>query len=193
MIDAIIGYGGFWSINKLLRLFFDIKRASNLTSAFHATNAIILSSLYLKSNEYRILNYLTHFSTGYFLFDAIDILYYQKLTPVQLGYIYHHISSLYLVQRQQYPHLVTSVFFWGELSNIPGYFLYHFLHSNGNHKKKIKFFRHLQKWLYIKIRIFILTKIIYDFIQKNKNISSLLPVFPVYFMGVGWSLKILNQ
>ena len=193
MIDAIIGYGGFWNINKFLRFFYDKKRASNLTSAFHATNAIILSSLYLKYNEHRILNYLTHFSTGYFIFDAIDILFNQKLTPVQLGYIYHHISSLYLVQRQQYPHLVTSVFFWGELSNIPGYFLYHYLHSKGNHQKKIKLLRILQKWIYVKIRIFILTKIIYDFIQKNENYSSLLPVFPVYFMGVGWSLKILSQ
>ena len=193
MCDAIISYGGFRFINHLFGRFYDKKRTSNLTSAFHASNALLLSGLYLQNKEARFLDYLTRFSTGYFLFDSINMVYHKTITPVQLGYIYHHMSSIYLLQQRMYPRFIGKIFFWAELSNIPGYFLYHYLHSKGNHARKIKILRIIQKWIYIKIRIFILTKIIYDFAMKNKNITSLYPVFPVYLLGVGWSLKILNQ
>ena len=91
---------------------------------------------------------------------------------------------------------LSKIFFWAELSNLPTYPIYHYLHKKGDHKNKIKQLQILQKIVFTAIRVIILSKLIHRYLREEgkKNIPKpLLAVLPIYFMGLGWTYKILRQ
>ena len=162
------------------------KQSNNIISGLHALTALVLTNT--------SINHLRWFSTAYFLFDLIETLRFQKLNAVQLGYIYHHLASIYLLSCDTREIPLDQIFFWGELSNVFNYPLYHYIHEkNGNHEKKIAVFKKLQKMLYAGIRLPVCTKQIIHFARTTTAPHHLYVLSPVYIMGVIWSLKILSQ
>ena len=160
-------YIAFYLLYKLLEAHIPKKQASNIISATHALGSTTLSCLYLNNKEYGYFSILRYFSTAYFLHDSIQLAYTNKWTMMTIGYLYHHISSIFLLNGVVEPNIIGQIFFWAELSNLPTYPLYHYLHKKGDHKKKIRILRTLQKIMYSCIRIPILTQMISRFLQER--------------------------
>jgi hypothetical protein len=189
-------YIAFYFLYKLLEANIPKKQASNIISATHALGTTALSYLYLNNIGKGYFSILRYFSTAYFLHDSVQLAYTNKWTMITIGYLYHHIASMFLLNGAVEPNIIGQIFFWAELSNLPTYPLYHYLHQTGNHKKKIRILRILQKIMYTCIRIPVLTQMISRFLQERgrSNIPGpLMAILPVYFMGLGWSYKILLQ
>ena len=192
MEKTLARYGTFNLFHQLLQRHYNEKMASNIISALHASGSILLSNRYLKTKQN--FNSLIFFSTGYFLFDILNMLRNKRLTsPLQWGYVYHHLTSIYLLHYGDYERTLAHIFLYAELSNLTTYPLYHYLHKTGNHKRKIMILKLAQKVVYTGIRIPLLTYLFYHFMRKKRSNSFVYPVFSLYLMGVIWSMKIVSQ
>ena len=193
MEKTLARYSSFDIIHQLLCTHYNEKMASNIISALHASGSVLLSNRYLKTKQN--FNSLIFFSTGYFLFDILNMLRNKRLkSPLQWGYVYHHLTSIYLLHYGDYKRTLAQIFLYAELSNLTTYPLYHYLHKTGNHKKKIMILKLAQKIVYTGIRIPLLTCLFYNFMRKEERSKTFVyPVFSLYLMGVIWSMKILSQ
>jgi len=185
---------GFFLLSKLLQGHIPTKQANNIVSFTHAAGATCLNLL-LRTN---VINFsvMRNFSTGYFIYDVIEMIRSKKVTMMNIGYLYHHLASIYLLNSSVNPSLVNKIFFWAELSNLPTYPLYHYLHQKGDHKDKIKKLQMLQKIVFTGIRVIVISKMIHRYLKEKggQNIPKpLLAVLPIYFMGLAWTYKILRQ
>ena len=188
-------YMGFYVLSKLLQGHLPHKQANNIVSATHAVGASALCYSHLwKLSSFTLFK---NFSTGYFLHDAVQLAYSGKLSTMNLAFLYHHLSAIYLLNSSVNATFISNLFFWAEISNFPTYPLYHYLHKKeGGHEEKIKCLRYVQKIVYTCIRIILLTQMIHNYLNKkgDKRIPlPLLGVLPVYFMGLTWTYKILSQ
>ena len=180
-----VQYVFFSLLQKYFQKKYTIEQSNNLISGLHATVAIVLSNT--------SINHLKWFSSAYFLFDTIQTLKRGNLDLLQYAYLYHHLSSIYLLACDSDEIPLDQIFFWGELSNIINYPLYHYLHKTGDHKKKIKILKLLQKIMFAGIRLPLCTKKIITFALTTNNPQHLYALFPNYIMGILWSIKILSQ
>ena len=186
---------GFFLLSRLLQCNIPQKQADNIVSSVHETGATCLSLLIrTKTIDFPILR---NFSTVYFIHDILQMIYnYKKINVMNIGYLYHHLASIYLLNSSVNTSLVTKIFFWAELSNLPTYPLYHYLHQKGDHKDKIKKLQMLQKIVFTGIRVIVISKMIHRYLKEKggQNIPKpLLAVLPIYFMGLAWTYKILRQ
>lgn len=186
---------GFFILSQLLQCKFPQKQANNIVSSIHATTATGLSLL-IRTNTIDF-HVLRNFSTGYFAHDIFQMIYNKKkMNAMNLGYFYHHMASIYLLNSSVNTGLISKIFFWAELSNLPTYPLYHYLHQKGDHKDKIKKLQMLQKIIFTAVRVIVMSTMIHRYLKEKggKNIPSpLLAALPIYFMGLGWTYKILGQ
>ena len=183
----------------------DKKIARNWVGLLHASGTILISGSYIILNNYSddsnknendyawLYNLMKTFSFGYFLNDSLFILRYERLNPLNLGYLYHHFAACYLLNIG--PKLYSDKFiFWGELSNIPIYFIYYYIKKDKltfTEECKLGFCKQIQKVLYTGIRIPILGYYTYLGLKSKNNFSDKLLVIPLYLMGFLWSCKIL--
>ena len=194
MTTVVTRFGSFWTLYHLLHYKLSKKQASNIVSGTHALGATFLSYYYLTNYPSYFFS-LRKFSTAYFLHDSLQILLNNKLSFANLGYLYHHLSSAYLLNSNTNKNIIGQIFFLGELSNLPTYPLYYYLHAKEEHKNKIKLLRILQRFFFIGIRIPVITYLIRQIIKKqDKQIPlALILVIPIYFMGLVWSYKIMRK
>jgi len=186
MNRTAFGYACFSLLHKIFQINNTKKQSDNLISGLHAVSALILTNT--------SLYHLRWISTSYFLFDIIQTFKHKKLGLLQYGYIYHHLASIYLLSCDSREVPLEQIFFWGELSNIFNYPLYHYIHEKREkHTKKIEIFRKLQKMLYASIRLPVCTKQMITFVRTTEAPHHLYALLPVYIMGIIWSLKILSQ
>ena len=180
------GYICFSLLHKLFQFKYSKKQSDNIISGIHAASAIVLTNTSIR--------HLRCVSTAYFLFDTIQTFKRGEIGLLQYAYIYHHLASIYLLTCDSREVPLDQIFFWGELSNIFNYPLYHFIHEkSGDHKNKIAILQILQKMVYAGIRLPLCTKNMIKFVSTNDKPRHLLALFPVYIMGVIWSFKILSQ
>ena len=87
---------GFFLLSRLLQCNIPQKQADNIVSSVHATGATCLSLLIrTKTIDFPILR---NFSTGYFIHDILQMIYnYKKINVMNIGYLYHHLASIYLL------------------------------------------------------------------------------------------------
>ena len=186
---------GFFLLSRLLQCKIPQKQADNIVSSVHAAGATSLSLLIrTKTIDFPILR---NFSTGYFIHDILQMIYNnKKLNAMNIGYLYHHLASIYLLNSSVNSSLVSKIFFWAELSNLPTYPLYHYLHQKGDHKDKIKKLQMLQKIVFTAVRVIVMSIMIHRYLKERvrENIPPpLLAALPIYFMGLAWTYKILRQ
>jgi hypothetical protein len=118
----------------------------------------------------------------------------KKIDIMKLAYMYHHFSGIYLLSRDSREVPIGDMLFWGELSNLPSYPLYYYLHEdNSLHKEKIVFLQLLQKILYTGIRVPLLTQKLIQYLLTAPNYKHLFAIMPVYLMGIIWGGKIITQ
>lgn len=173
--------------NKFLRRKYSKKQSENIISGIHALCSLFFSG----PNDVKRLRW---FSSAYFVHDFLQLFFSKKLNIMKLGYMYHHLSGIYLLSQDSRDVPVRDWFFWGELSNLPSYPLYHYLHQNNEvDKKKIIFFQILQKTLYTGIRIPLLSYKLINYLNTTKTYKHLFTIIPAYLMGIIWGGKIVTQ
>ena len=170
----------------------NVKKSDNITSAIHALIVIIISGAYFMRNIEVLHEMIRITSTGYFLYDLTFILLRQSgFSLVDASYIYHHIATIYFINFFPNFYRQVEVMFLAELSNIPTYFVYHYLHSK-NCKPELKLWKFIQKIVYIQIRYVLLTLLFYLEYTSSKITLSHIVVAPVYLLGLIWGYKIIS-
>ena len=164
--------------------------ARNIVCLSHSVISIFLSFNYmLRKNNF---NYscMENYSCGYFIFDFVYILLYDKKSFVSCGYLYHHLVSMYiLITGRDY--YVYKFLFWAELSNIPSYFVYHFIEIKSENNVKLR--KKIQSIVYISVRLPILGYLSFDVFNKVENKHPFYICFSIYIMGIIWSFILLND
>ena len=202
-LSEISYFSGFYLTNKYLENYFNKKNARNFVAGIHAFSSVILNSGYLITTNLLLNQVSLNFSIGYFLYDSYYIIRYDKRKFIckqkDYCYLYHHFASLYLIYNHDNFDYIHQIILLGELSNLPSYFIYHYLHSDKiteQIQNKISLFKGIQKVLYTLIRIpvmsYVLKNLITSLDMKNSKILSMCGIaFPVYIMGLFWSAKII--
>jgi hypothetical protein len=189
-------FNSFLKFNIFERVFYaflkDRKLARNASALTHATGAVALNAVHILWPNAIFYNTCVAWSTGYFLYDVYFMLMYEKISKLNLAYIYHHLSLSYLIRFPPALFYTDQLLFWGELSNIPSYFVYHYLHSKPL-SPKLVWWTTMQKIIYGGIRVPVLTWVTMRVCQKAPNKLPVLIALPVYFMGLAWTMKLLKK
>jgi len=192
----------FTFLSGMFTLFYkNGKLGRNTSSLIHAGLSSFLSLGLIVSDKcttYDVTNlelFIRCLSTGYFLYDTIITLYYQK-GVMRAAYTYHHFASLILLDQNRKLFPIHEILFLAEASNIPSNFVYY--HINNNSKKaEITKWKDIQKYAYLSIRIPILGAISLNYYFNFRNNPDILYkyylMFPVYLMGVFWSYKLYKS
>ena len=178
-----------WGFYAFLK---DRKLARNAASLTHATGAVALNAVHILWPNTTLFNTCVVWTTGYFLYDIYFMLMYEKINKIRLAYMYHHLAVSYFIRFPPKLYYTDQLLFWGELSNIPSYFVYHYLHSEPM-SPKLTWWLQTQKIIYGGIRIPVLTWITIGVWNKSPNKLPVLLAIPVYFMGLAWTAKLLKK
>lgn len=196
MKDIIAKTIGFKAVNTIIQFKLSAKKADNIMSGIHAAATTLALFEYFYDPTHQKINSIRSFSTAYFLYDIGQILSYAKFNVMQLSYLYHHLAAIYMLHAPL-KHIIPvyEILLLGELSNLPSYPLYHYIHTKTPNKNKIAFLRILQKFMYVGIRVPVMTQFLIKFLQKPYAPSNKIayPIFPVWLMGMVWSFKIISQ
>ena len=173
-----------YSIFKLLDKNMNSNLSRNFVAAFHAINVVINILVYFITENIKFYHDCAYFSSGFFLFDMYYMLKYEKIKTPNLILLYHHVIVIYSLSLQLNYYQDIGLFF-GELSNIPNYFVYHSLKTN---KLDLVFWKKIQKYVYGPIRITFLGYSVYlnYFYAPDRHVLCL--AFPIYLMGIGWTI-----
>ena len=176
-------------IEKMYRQKLSRSQSRNLVCLTHAVCSVVLN-FYYNSHLYK---YAKNISTGYFIYDMIFALRYDKLNIMQIFYHYHHLTSIYIIHQNPKYYLGDKILFWAELSNIPSYFVYYYLHKQIVNKNDVKIWKNIQKYVYALIRIPVLGHLFYKSLKIAPDIKPTLTTLPVYLLGIFWTFKLFKQ
>ena len=174
-------------IEKIYRQKLSRSQSRNLVCLTHAVCSVFMNS---NSNLYK---YSKNMSTGYFIYDMIFALRYDKYNLSQLFYHYHHLTTIYIINQNPKYYLGDKILFWGELSNIPSYFVYYYLHKEIVNKNNVTFWKNIQKYVYAFIRIPILGNVLYKLLKISPSKAPTLTIIPLYLLGIFWTFKLFKQ
>ena len=198
--DIILSFFKYTMLNQFLQRVQNKKLAMNSTALIQATTSSFIW-LYGTSRQLRVN------TSGYFLFDLLYLLTQREINFLHSTYYYHHLTSIY------YMSLDPTKFNWfhvigvGEVSNIPNYIVYYYLKTSPKaHKKiqstiqstelekklhndKLEFWKKVQKFWFSGIRVIVGSYLTYKELSQPNHFKTLLPVIPLYFLGIVWSLN----
>ena len=198
--DIILSFFKYTMLNQFLQRVQNKKLAMNSTALIQATTSSFIW-LYGTSRQLRVN------TSGYFLFDLLYLLTQREINFLHSTYYYHHLASIY------YMSLDPNKFNWfyimglGEISNIPNYIVYYYLKTPPKaHKKtqptiqstilekklhndKLEFWKTVQKFWFSGIRVIVGSYLTYKELSQSNHIKTLLPIIPLYFLGIAWSLN----
>lgn len=183
--NIILGCFQYALMYYFLKRYQTKKLAANSCSLFHASSTVILWLM----GSVELVKYNTQ---GYFIFDTLQILTTRNFNISNISLLYHHIAGTY------YLSLCPNKFNWftlagvGELGNLPNYFVYYMLKANPKsvYMKKMKLF---QKVWFGGIRIIPCTIITYNEVKDLNKLITLLPIIPLYFLGLAWTAVMFAQ
>lgn len=184
-------------VHSSLNNVYNRKMSNNFTALTHAVGSTLLAGRYLiytknMDNYYNLISY----SSAYFIYDLSYLIKYWEPKPLNYAYIYHHLASLYLMHEDPHKYYGGHILFFGELSNIPSYFVYYY-QKQKNKKNLVKRLKWVQFILYATIRIPVMTKILsgayYNSKEKDGSIVPFLVGAPVYVLGLIWTKKLFNK
>lgn len=199
LLNLCMSFYPFLIMNNLFDNYFNKKKSRNLVAAIHALASVVFNGIYFLTDSSIIGTFSHNLSLGYFAFDIYYILLFEKLNILRLLYIYHHFASIYMIFNSYLIYNSHTLLFFGELSNIPSYIVYHYMHNENRDISTqfiIKMFKKIQKVIYGLVRIPILTCVLinmlytldFNNIQLVKVVSI---ISPVYVMGLVWTFKLL--
>ena len=171
----------------------DIKIQRNILSSFNAIGIIILGMLYLKTNNKIIFMMTILYPIIFYIYD----IYYIWFNDLRQNYIYiiHHAAAIYFLQCiYLYQGHVKNIMIFAltclEVSNLPLYYVYHYLKVNKN--KDIAYYEELLKLKKIQLsiyglfRILVFSYILYYYTKEVPQPILKISVLSIYFMGLFW-------
>lgn len=193
--DIILSFFKYTFLNQFLQRIQSKKLAMNSTALVQSTTSTFLF-LYGTSRRLRVN------ISGYFLFDLLYLLTQREINLSNSLYYYHHLASIYYMSLDPTQFNWFYVMGFGELSTIPNYIVYYYLKTKPEaHKKiqptvlekqlhnyKLQFWKKVQKFWFSGIRVILGSYLLYFELKPPNNIRPLLPVLPLYFLGIVWSL-----
>jgi len=191
-VNTLISLGHFKTHEFIFSQFQNQKLARNSVALLHAIITVVQNLFYMKIPHPKLYELCKIWSSGYFLWDTLFILQQEKLNILRLAYIYHHLTAIYIINKPPQFYHGDTMLFWGELSNIPSYFVYYYLHTNPE-SSELKSWLKLQKWFYGCIRIPILGKMLISLWKTAPNKFPIAVISPVYLMGVIWTYTLFNK
>jgi len=196
VLNQVASWSYFEYMDYTLSNFITPKLARNATACSHAVITTVLAGGCLLANEETFdgaYKFLKLFSTGYFLYDINYILRKDKLTLTRWAWLYHHVATIGYLYQDPKIYGAHRIMFWGELSNIPSYFVYYYLQKKMINTERFKIWSTIQKILYGGIRLPILGRLAYKTITTVPNKTPAYALLPVYIMGLIWTVKLFNQ
>ena len=198
--SAILGTTLFFLVNGIFTLNCDKNNlVVNYTSGVHAFGSTIMCLTHVISDKLNLLNQynldlygfnIRSFSTGYFIYDSLVTLFNQKGLN-RFVFLYHHIFSLCILNSNvNYP--IYEVLFWAELSNLPYYMVYYYLHQPIKNTQKINKWKNIQKYLYFIVRGPILSYYVYEQLVYRDHTYYHYMMVPVYLLGCVWSFRMFK-
>ena len=193
-LDISISVLGFKNLHKYLKNNYLDNDAliNNYVSGFHALGTLLNCILCLKYNN-NIWNVwcTRNFLTGYMLYDILYILMNKRYGIISFGYLYHHIITILFIFNNFNKYNIPLILMFAELSNLPGYLVYHKIKNNC---MDICVYKRFQFINYLIIRIPILGTLGINLLMKTvKGRQILYLITPVYFMGVIWTILLGKQ
>ena len=181
----------YHTFDKILNLVTTPKLSRNCISLTHATGAIMLT---LSADSFN-MDILKLWSTGYFASDILYMLSHDRVTLQSMAYMYHHLASIYIIHKPINWYYGDVMIFWGEMSNIPTYLVYYYLHQAPTlrQRQQLLLWKQIQKIMYSIIRIPIVTMIAMKLWKRAPSKVPLAIISPIYIMGIIWTLKILRN
>ena len=183
ILDSLVGYMGFNLIHTSLNRVMERNMANNFTALFHATSCVSMGLVCLYGKD--VYYCLSKFSTGYFLYDTVQSIKYIK-SPMNMMYVYHHLATSYYLHQDHVKYNCAKILFFGELSNIPSYFVYYLI-KRGNDTQQLELAKKIQFFTYSLIRLPIATYLTYDALVKADDKTPVYLMIPVYLMGLVWT------
>ena len=185
LINIALGTLQYFAINSWIQRYQRRKLADNTCSLIHASSTVVL---WLMGS----VTWVKYNTQGYFIYDTINMLVNRKLNIQYISLIYHHIAGTY------YLSLNPERFNWfdlagvGELGNLPNYFVYYLMKTNPEsvHLNKLKMY---QKIWFGFIRIVPCSVLTYYEVNDINKAITLIPVIPLYFVGLIWTGLMLRQ
>lgn len=185
LMDSVVGYMGFNVIHNSLNSVMERNMANNFTALFHAFGCTSLGLSCMLTKDTKLFYFLRKFSTGYFLYDVRHSAKHIK-QPLSSAYMYHHLATIYYLHQDPIKYNIAQIIFFGELSNIPSYFVYYLI-KKAKDKKQIAFAKKIQFYVYSFIRLPIATYLTYDVLRTVDNRIPVYAMLPVYLMGLIWT------
>ena len=185
LLDSVVGYMGFNVIHNSLNSVMERNMANNFTALFHAVGCTSLGLTCILTKDTKLYHILTKFSTGYFLYDVEQSAKYIK-QPLSSVYMYHHLATIYYLHQDPIKYNIAPIIFFGELSNIPSYFVYYLI-KKAKDKNQIAFAKKIQFYVYSLIRLPVATYLTYDVLKTVDNRIPVYAMLPVYLMGLIWT------
>lgn len=192
-------FGGYsWFYSHLKRDMGD-KLASNSISFFHAFASVVLGMNYMYTRDPWFWKLIRLVSTGYFLHDTHLIIKSNNYSTINLGYLFHHMASIYYMGKDPVIYKSNKLMFWAELSNLPSYVVYYLLKMKQREQnaqrlvaltKYVKIAKWIQFALYSSIRIPYFGYLTYKTITEVEDKKPIFIVLPVYIMGIIWTTKL---
>lgn len=180
------------SLGYLLNFKYSKKVSSNCVSFTHASGAIILAALYKLYKKEHIYHSLKLWSTGYFIADSLTMIKSGQMSIMSIAYLYHHMAAIYILHQDPNIYMAQDLMFWGEFSNIPTYFVYHYLHNKRSAPNRLLFWKKIQKYVFTSIRIPLVSILAVKMLKKAPKKKPVMIIFPLYLMGLIWSAQILQ-
>ena len=204
LLDKTVAFGFFNFLHHANKPTWNNAMSNNFTALTHASLTVIGSGSYILSKYYgnellsdQLYYIVKTISSGYFTYDMLYIFKHGKRSFLNAVYLYHHLSSLYIIHKNPDIYKSGDILFWGELSNIPMYFVYYYmknsLHSDKYNKKNLAFWKKIQAYTYGIIRWPILSYLTYSTLKKVKNPTPIYVVLPIYFMGIFWTINLFKK
>ena len=191
----------FFMLNKMFNNYLNEKNSRNMVSSIHAIGSVVFNGIYLLNGSNSVGSLSLYWSLGYFLFDTYYIIYFEKINLLRSTYLYHHFASIYMITNSYLIPNAHQLLFYGELSNLPSYVVYHYMHEENqdiSNQIIVNRFKNIQKNVYGIIRIPVMTIILIKMI-KTLDFSSpaIIKMFsitsPIYLMGLIWTFKLVFE
>ena len=169
------------------------KLAINFTSASHTLICLTLGAYYYCTNNMGVLLLSKLFSINYFIFDTINILSSNKCKISDLIFLFHHVNTIYILTHiniySNLSRILYTCIFFGEISNIPYFFIYFFIKTKKS-PLLIKKSKEIQKYLYIFIRTFIGSYLYYTLNYYYLSKIQFIVLTNMYIFGLIFSIMI---
>ena len=166
----------------------------NVLSSLNAIGSIILTIVYLKTKNNMAFMAAILYPVVFYIYDTYYLWFHDK--NKSFHFIVHHLTAIYLIQCIYLHTGIVRVanlivFLSIELSNLPLYYVYHYLKTEKD--KNIQYYKTLlnlkivQLGSYGFLRVIVCGYLLYKYFNDIKH----MPIFTssmilIYFMGAYW-------